>query len=181
MIHVVFALLIMAVLAYGILENGTQAVFASVPPSDGDNVANESAPAIPQHIDPTNPATWPSGNRIWDCCRAIAYAEGYNQPGSNPANLNNPGDISDGASTFGSEFHSGSNITKFPDANTGWQWLYTKISRAASGRSAVYSSSMTWYEIGTKWAPPNALVWANNVAANLGVDVNSTLGDYVNG
>jgi len=29
-------------------------------------------------------ATWPTGDKIWDVCRAIAIAEGANVAGSNP-------------------------------------------------------------------------------------------------
>jgi hypothetical protein len=179
-IGVIIALLIVILVATGLLTGGTMAASA-YDRNDGDNVTNESAPTIAHHIDPSQPNTWPSGDRIWNCCRAIAFAEGYNVVGSNPANLNNPGDLSDGAATYGSEFHSGSNITKFPDAVTGWSWLYTKIQNAAAGRSSVYDPSMSWREIGAKWAPPNAEIWAANVATALGVDADSSLGDYVNG
>lgn len=172
-----FALIALGILAYGILEgvspelNQQQAV---------DNVTSEQAPTIPQHIVSTDRTTWPVGNKIWDCCRAVAIAEGYNVSGSNPSRLNNPGDISDGASEYGSEQHSGSNVTSFPSPQLGWQWLYTKIQRAASGQSSVYDPSMSWSEIGALWAPPNADVWASNVTAALGVDPDSSLGDYVN-
>lgn len=181
-INVFFAFAILLLIAVGLYTGGTQASIAamtSTSTSDGDNLSSENAPSIPQHIVASDPSTWPTGNRIWDCCRAIAVAEGYNVVGSNPANLNNPGDISDGASTYGSEFHSGSSITKFPDAVTGWQWLYTKLNNAANGKSTVYDPSMSWNEIGAIWAPPNATVWAANVARQLGVDVDSSLGDYV--
>ena len=148
-------------------------------PTDGDNVTQPEAPSLPQHIDAAVPATWPSGNRVWDVCRAVAFAEGYQVPGSVPARLNNPGDISDGRATYGSEFHSGSNITTFPNAATGWSWLYTKVDNVANGRSSVYDPSMSWREIGAKWAPQNAEVWASNVAGALGVDSDSSLGDYM--
>lgn len=128
-----------------------------------------------------DPSTWPTGDRFWDIARAIAFAEGADRSGSNPDRLNNPGDISDGVQTFGSEFHSGSNITKFPDKETGWQWLYNKIQRAASGGSSVFQPGMTWLEIGQHYAPPNWQAWGSNVAARLGVSPNSTLADYVAG
>lgn len=176
-----------ALIAFGILiltalwlfmdsSNGTT-VFQT---SDGDNVTSNDSPTVPQHIVPTDPRTWPSGDRIWDCCRAIAIAEGYNIAGSVPAIFNNPGDLSDGKDTYGSQFHSGSNVTTFPDATTGWSWLYTKLNNAVNGVSKVYNVSMSWREIGAKWAPPNADVWAQNVAGSLGVDPDSSLGDYVN-
>lgn len=178
--NVIFAIVVLLLLAFGLYEGSGLITQVASQPTDGDNVNKEQAPTIPQHIVATDQTTWPSGDRIWDCCRAIAIAEGYQVPGSNPANLNNPGDISDGASVFGFETHSGSNITRFPDAVTGWSWLYTKIKNAASGKSSVYSADMSWLEIGAIWAPPNAQVWGTNVANGLGVDPDSSLGDYVN-
>jgi len=126
-----------------------------------------------------DPNTWPSGDPIWNIARAIAMAEGANVPGSNPDRLNNPGDISDGVQTFGAEFHSGSHVTHFPDKQTGWQWLYNKIQNAASGASSVFGPTMTWFQFGQHYAPPNWQVWASNVAAALGVDPNSTLAEYL--
>lgn len=175
-----FALLIIVILGYGVLTGVGVAAYNSVS-SDGDNVtSNPNAPAIQQQIVPTNPSTWPSGDRIWDCCRAIAFAEGYNVAGSVPARLNNPGDLSDGMQTFGSEFHSGSNVTKFPTAVTGWTWLYAKLRNAITGVSSVYSGDMSWRDIGRKWAG-NSDAWTNNVTTALGVSPDSTLNDYVNG
>src|SRR5271154_4301588 len=97
-------------------------------------------------------STWPTGDAIWKIAQAIALAEGYNLPDSNPYRLNNPGDISDGFITFGGEPHSGSNVTRFPDAKTGWQWLYDKLTRISQGKSNVYSVQMTWIELAQKWA-----------------------------
>ena len=124
--------------------------------------------------------TWPSGDRLWSIAQAIAIAEGYDRPNSNPFHLNNPGDISDGDAQFGGEPHSGSNVTHFPDAQTGWQWLYDKLSRIANSQSAVYSPSMTWTELAKKWAG-NWVVWVANVTKELGVSPDSTFEEYVQG
>jgi hypothetical protein len=126
-----------------------------------------------------DPMTWPSGDRIWLVCHAIALAEGANNSGSVPDNLNNPGDISDGYSEFGGEFHSGSSVTHFPDKNTGWQWLYNKISNAASGKSSTYFPTDTWNSFARKWAG-DWKNWVTNVTNVLGVDPNSTLSDFMN-
>jgi hypothetical protein len=178
MVNVIFALLIMALLAIGLISGGTTAVASSLSNVNEGNMDTNAVPAIPQHVT-NDPKTWPSGDKLWDCCRAIAYAEGYNVVTAVPYLLNNPGDLSDGADKFGAEFHSGSHVTHFPDALTGWSWLYAKLQNAVNGNSAVYDPSMSWREIGVKWAG-NAAVWSANVAARLGVDVDSSLGDYVN-
>jgi hypothetical protein len=168
--------------SYGVFSGAVQSIAASIS-GDGTNMSKLPAnlPVVSGSIVATDPATWPKGNRLWDCCRAVAVAEGYGIPGANPTVLNNPGDISDGSNVYGAEYHSGSNITKFPSAQLGWQWLYAKLANIVNGVSTVYDVSYSWREIGAKWAPPNAEVWASNVASALGVDPDSSIGDYVNG
>lgn len=126
-----------------------------------------------------DPSTWPGdeSDPIWKCCHAIAYAEGYNVAGSNPFRENNPGDISDFASTFGSEQHSGSAVTDFPDASTGWQDLFNKVSTIVNGGSSVYSPNMTWTQIAQKWAG-NWQAWVNNVTRYCGVNPSDRFGDF---
>ncbi|SRR6266851_615274 len=122
-------------------------------------------------------STWPSGNRVWNVCRAIARAEGANVEGSNPDRLNNPGDISDGGLKYGFEFHSGSSITRFPDKQTGWAWLYQKVSNIVAGKSTVYSASWTWTKLAQKWAG-NWKPWVAIVTGSLGVSPDETVGSY---
>lgn len=124
-----------------------------------------------------DPSTWPSGDLVWRICQAIAFAEGANVAGSVPDVLNNPGDISDGAAYFSQEWHSGSNVTKFPTKEIGWSWLYDKVSNAVNGRSSVYLPSMTWNQIAQKWAG-DWQSWVNNVTRYLGVNPNSTLSQF---
>ena len=131
-------------------------------------------------IIPTDPGTWPRGDRLWDVCRAVAFAEGYNVLNSVSARLNNPGDLSDGADQFGFENHSGSRVTTFPDANTGWNWLYNKFSNIVQGRSSVYGQSWTFLQISQKYAG-NWQPWVINVTSKLGVTPDTRLIDYVNG
>src|SRR5258707_6736343 len=123
-------------------------------------------------------STWPSGDRVWNVCRAIARAEGANVEGDNPDRLTNLGDISDDGITYGFEPHSGSSVTKFPDKETGWQWLYNKIQNAfVLGKSHVYSPSMTWTQLAQKWAA-NWRPWLDEVSGSLGVAADETVGSY---
>lgn len=125
---------------------------------------------------------WPSGDRIWDVCRAVAQHEGYGKAGDAPTNLNNPGDLSPGdehgyATGGPAEFHGGSYIIHFATADDGWGALYAKFSNIVNGISRVYSADWTWPQIGQEYAAdPN---WGAAVAALLGVDPTSTLNDYV--
>jgi hypothetical protein len=127
----------------------------------------------------TDPNTWPTGDGIWDICQAIAMAEGYNVANSVPFRLNNPGDISDGHPPYVWENHSGSSVTVFPDAATGWNWLYRKISNHVEGLSSVYPKSLTIEQFSQKYAG-NSVAWMNNVIRDLGVSPSSTFADYVN-
>lgn len=126
----------------------------------------------------TDENTWPSGDAIWNICRAIAKAEGYNTNGA-AFRLNNPGDISDGTPVFGSEYHDGSNITKFPDAATGWNWLYNKINNHILGESGVYPREWTITQFAKKYAA-NWQPWKNIVGRELKVNPdNTSFAEYV--
>lgn len=143
-----------------------------------DNVPDPGSPSIADLHLTNDPNTWPTGDRVWDVCRAIAYAEGAHIAGSVPDRFNNPGDISDGAKQFSQTFTFGSNVTMFPDKATGWQWLYSKVFNMASGQSSVFRPDMTWTQVAQKWAG-NWQNWVNNVTAHLGVSPNSTVNDYI--
>jgi hypothetical protein len=128
--------------------------------------------------------TWPRGDKLWNVCRAIAVAEGYDKgPGTPPFDLNNPGDLSPGdeggCPTAGpAEFHGGSRIIHFATPTDGWNALRAKIQRIADGHSRVYRPVWSWQKIASVYAGDSAN-WARNVAHALGVDVNSSLKDYL--
>lgn len=134
----------------------------------------------------TDKSTWPSGDKIWDICRAVAIAEGYNTNGA-AFKLNNPGDLSSGDEhgqpTAGApEWHGGSNIIHFARALDGWNALYAKISNIVNGSSKVYQQNWTISQISALWAG-DSTAWANNVARELGYDDPTQYGfdDYVGG
>jgi hypothetical protein len=123
-------------------------------------------------------STWPGSDKVWDCCQGIALAEGYNQGlGTIPYDYNNPGDITDSASQYG----SGTNgITTFPTAEVGWQALYNKLSNIINGGSSTYPSTWTWQQVGNLWAGGDSN-WATNVCNYLGVDPSTTPAQYAQG
>lgn len=143
--------------------------------------AEESGASIMQTI---NKTTWPSGDPIWDIARAIAQQEGFGISSSAPTRNHNPGDISDGANTYGYD-HSvtSSRVTTFPDDTTGWQWLYDKLSKIYAGNSSAYDPSVPW----SGWCGPDAQTgpwaadpnWGDGVASNLGVDSSTSMNDYL--
>jgi hypothetical protein len=131
-----------------------------------------------------DPSTWPTGDRIWDVARAVARAEGANVAGSAPDRYNNPGDLSRGdenGQTVASytTLPDGENLIVFATKTDGWTALYRKFQRIDMGISSVYSGDQSWAEIGQSYAG-NSATWSANVAAALGVDVNSTFNQYVN-
>jgi hypothetical protein len=159
---------------------------ATATPLDGDsdNIATDMTQWTQSGIT-TDPNTWPSGDAIWDICRAIAQAEGYNTNGA-AFQLNNPGDLSPGdehgyATAGAAEFHGGSNIIHFATAADGWNALYTKVSNIVTGKSKVYLQTWTIAQVASKWAG-NSGAWAANVARVLNLDANTdTFAGYVNG
>ena len=102
--------------------------------------------------------------------QAIANAEGFGQPGAIPTVRNNPGDI---------ENLSGV-VKTYDTVQDGWNALYDYIQRMIDG-TWIYNTGQTWAQIGGIYSGTPGGPWATNVASFLGVDVNSTLGDYVNG
>lgn len=122
---------------------------------------------------------WPSGDAIWNIAQAIATQEGFGaDSGNGPTRNHNPGDISDGASTYGHDpLITDSQVTSFPDDSTGWQWLYNKLLNIAQGNSSVYDPSTSWVEFGSHWASdPN---WPAGVCSVLGVDPSTSMNDYL--
>lgn len=110
-------------------------------------------------------------NPLQALANAIAQEEGYNVSGSLPQRLNNPGSLTD--ATTGS-------LIQFPDAQTGWQALVSKLQNIASGNSKVYSPSMTLEQFENTYTggDPNA---ANNLSSILGVPKSTSLSSIFGG
>ena len=107
---------------------------------------------------------------------AIQKAEGW-EPGSWSYRTNNPGNITDmglpGQTGTAVNSASGIEFPIFDSYASGFAALVWKIKRAFTGESSVYSSDMTFYQFFDAYShDPNE---AENVAASLGVDPNSTL------
>ena len=123
-------------------------------------------------------SSWPSSDNIWKMCCAIASAEGYAQgAGVIPYDYNNPGDITDDASQYGS---GTSGITTFTTAELGWQALYDKLSNIVNGGSSVYPVDADWQTVGNTWSNGDDN-WATNVASYLAVDPTTTPAQYAQG
>lgn len=163
----IIALIAAGILAWWYSQNGSAAPAAG----GGDDVTPFQTPD-----------QWPTGDRIWDVCRAIAHAEGFDVQGAAPQLLNNPGDLSPGdeggfATAGPAEYHGGSYVIHFASTDDGWGALYAKFQNILESNSRVYQPDMSWQQIGAKYASdPN---WGAHVAAALGVSPLSTLNQYV--
>lgn len=121
------------------------------------------------------PNLLPASGKIAAFAVAIAKAEGFYVPNTIPAKSNNPGDLK----VPGSAKTTPGGITIFESLEDGWSALYHQLEIIVTGRSAVYSLDMTIKQMGDKWAPAadknQPGVWAQNVAAALGVPVTTPL------
>ncbi len=135
----------------------------------------------PTGIDPGDRSTWPSGDKIWNICQAIAVAEGYGPPNHKATITRNPGDMGLGNIGYGTANESDPNnkITVFPTHEAGWQALYSQVSKMVYGGSHIYNAGMTFAQIAQKWAL-SWQGWLVNMTNDLGVNPSTVLGDYVN-
>lgn len=117
-------------------------------------------------------------SKIQEFAQAIAHAEGFGVPGAVPTIFHNPGDLGPGDTGIAGSAHGGSVVSQLPDDATGWAMLYRKVGNIFAGKSNVYSTSMTIREVAQRYAG-DWQNWANNVAADLGVSVDTTLDEWL--
>lgn len=130
----------------------------------------------------SDPMTWPTGDKVWEVCRAIAFAEGADTEGSVPDVYNNPGDLSKGdehgqAISGYVDLPDGETLIEFETKTGGWQALYTKINNIRLGISRTFQPGWTWTQIAQKYAGDSS-AWVANVTRELGVAPSDTFGSY---
>lgn len=111
--------------------------------------------------------------------QAIATAEGSLE--AHP-DWNNPGDLTRdfGFQSLGPQNSDG--VLAFATLEDGWGALRAQLKLIASGGSHVYSAGDSILDMGFKWAGSSqGSAWAANVAAALGVDPSTPIGDFLNG
>jgi len=119
-------------------------------------------------------------NQVTLFAQAIAAAEGFGQQGAIPTSAHNPGDLTMG--DFGDTGNyvvsrGGEKIIVFPDDASGWNALYRKLENIVNGGSHVYNLNITIAQMGALWA--GSQFWAKNVAAALGVSVETPLSNVL--
>ncbi len=110
---------------------------------------------------------------------AIATAEGSLE--AHP-DWNNPGDLTRSFGFANSGPQNSDGVLAFATLDDGWGALRAQLQLIADGGSQVYSASDSILEMGFKWAGQSqGSAWAANVAAALGVDPSTPIGDFLNG
>jgi hypothetical protein len=103
---------------------------------------------------------------------AIAFAEGYYAAGSRPRRNNNPGDLEQDV-TGEAVGHDGPYLI-YASPQDGLDALKHQVRLMFEG-SYVYKSSMTIAEVARHYTATEQEIWAKNVAARLGVTVDTRL------
>lgn len=106
---------------------------------------------------------------------AIARAEGWYVEGSRPQRNNNPGNLT---KDFGYPItgHDGP-FPIFLTPEWGWTALRNQVEMMLDGSSAYYDPYMTIREVAEKYTETEKDAWAQNVASQLGVTVDTRLAD----
>lgn len=108
---------------------------------------------------------------------AIAFAEGFYVYGSRPARNNNPGNLT--VDLIGKSVGTDGRFVIYATAADGWEALKKQIAMALDGRSKIYDASMSIADFASRYTTTEHEIWARNVAAKLGVAVDSTLESLV--
>lgn len=105
----------------------------------------------------------------------IASAEGFFVAGSRAARNHNPGNLTLDITDTG--VGNDGMFVVYGNDNDGWAALHRQVELILTDASTIYNSQMTLREIGQKYAststPNEQLNWAINVAARLGIDIDT--------
>lgn len=110
--------------------------------------------------------------------QAIAYAEGFYQAGSRAARNHNPGNMT--KDLIGKAVGKDGIFVVYSNDQDGWANLKEQIRLAyLGGNFSAFSPSDTLLEFAKRYTATDQLSWANNVAAKLGVNINTKLSELV--
>jgi len=99
---------------------------------------------------------------------AIAQAEGFNVPNTQPARLHNPGDLTDPDT---------GQLRTFSNDADGYAALYNQVRLMLTGQSRIYTLDMSLAQVAVIYTGnDNPAGWARTVANALGVSTSTTLG-----
>lgn len=125
-------------------------------------------------------------SKILDFCNAIKEYEGYFPPGVNPKYPNgspsfvhkNPGNIREWGDT-----PIVGGFCQFPTYDEGWNALVTIVTNACTGKSHIYTPTMSIIEFFERYSPSSdgnePTTYANWVAKKIGVHPDDILSSLV--
>jgi len=119
----------------------------------------------------------PLNAKISQLAQAIGRAEGFGIPGAVPTVAHNPGDLVLG--DIGNGTANDAGVTIFDTDADGWGALYNELNLIFTGKSSVYSTSMTFAAMGLLWSGGDPS-WSSNVAQIVGASPFTTLADWYN-
>lgn len=115
-----------------------------------------------------------SGN-VQKIAQAIAFAEGFYVPGSRPSRNHNPGDMTQ--DLIGKSVGSDGPFVVYASDDDGWNNLYTQIEMWLNGGSQHANSQSTISQISSFYTANDQTSWAANVANQLGVSIDTPIGE----
>ncbi len=107
--------------------------------------------------------------------RAIAFAEGFYVPGSRPARDHNPGDMTE--DLIGKSIGTDGPFVVYASDDDGWANLYAQIQKWLDGSSSYASQESTVADLAEFYTTTDQTAWATNVANQLGVSINTPIGE----
>lgn len=112
---------------------------------------------------------------VQNIAKAIAVAEGYYESGSRPARNHNPGDMTE--DLIGKSVGRDGIFVIYASDDDGWANLYAQIEKWLNGTSSHAGPSTTIAQVSQFYTTTDQTDWATNVANELGVSVDTRLGD----
>ena len=106
---------------------------------------------------------------------AIAFAEGFYVANSRPARNHNPGDMT--ADLIGKSVGKDGAFVVYSNDDDGWANLYKQVGEWLDGKSAHATSDSTISDISSFYTTTDQSAWATNVANQLGVSIDTSIGD----
>lgn len=107
--------------------------------------------------------------------QAIAYAEGFYIAGSRASRNHNPGDMT--ADLIGRKVGMDGSFVVYSNDEDGWANLYKQVGEWLDGSSAHADSSSTIADISGFYTTTDQTAWATNVANQLGVGIDTPIGE----
>lgn len=107
--------------------------------------------------------------------QAIALAEGFYVAGSRPARNHNPGDMT--ADLIGKSVGMDGPFVVYATDDDGWANLYAQVEAWLNGTSSHATAQSTITQISQFYTTTDQTAWATTVANNLGVSLDTPIGE----